>query len=327
MSRRRGFTLIELLVVIAIIAILIALLLPAVQQAREAARRTQCKNNIKQIGLALHNYHDTYNTFPPGRTRNPNIADSWYTGNLNWHGRILPFIDQAPLFNQIDWTRGGGTNATDGNTGTANTAVRARILPAFLCPSDPANGSVSWTDPSGTRVTSPPLTDAYGRTSYVGNAGNVNNESAATPGLFGTNSSVQMRDITDGTSNTLAVSEVMIGFPILASSGSDPTGSPAMCATSGTPTTTQVEQRGHSWFWSYRQASNLFSTRIGPNWKQNYDCGYSSTGVTYAARSYHVGGVHALMCDGSVRFISDALNLTTWQHLGDARDGNVIGEF
>ena len=103
-SQRKGFTLIELLVVIAIIAILIALLLPAVQQAREAARRTQCKNNLKQIGLALHNYHDVYKCFPPGRTRNTysGITSAWYTGNYSWLPRLLPNIDQAPIYNTID---------------------------------------------------------------------------------------------------------------------------------------------------------------------------------------------------------------------------------
>jgi prepilin-type N-terminal cleavage/methylation domain-containing protein len=322
---RRAFTLIELLVVIAIIAILIALLLPAVQQAREAARRTQCRNNLKQIGLALHNYHDTYDTLPPGRTRNPNVADAWYTGNLNWHGRILPYIDQAPIYNQIDWSRAGGTTGTDGNTGPQNSVVRTYIIPAFLCPSDPGLGSVSWTDPTGVRVTGRAMTDAYGRTSYFGNAGNATTESANPSGLFGTNSRVKIRDMLDGTSNTLAVSEAIIGFPYIRV---NPTGTPAACPTTGTVETANAnDQRGHSWFWSYRQISNLFSTYIGPNWKLNYDCGDTSTGVMFAARSYHVGGVHVLMADGAVRFVSENVSLQTWNNLGAKADGNPVGEF
>jgi hypothetical protein len=296
-----------------------------VQQAREAARRTQCRNSLKQIGLALHNYHDNYNTFPPGRTRNPSVADSWYTGNLNWHGRILPYMDQAPIYNQIDWSQAGGTTGTDGNTGPSNSVVRTYIIPAFLCPSDPARGSVSWTDPSGTKVTGYNFTDAYGRTCYFGNAGNATTENANPSGMFGTNSRVGIRDITDGTSNMLAVSESIIGFPYLQV---DPTGTPLACPTAGPPYTAgQNDQRGHSWFWAYRQVSNLFSTYIGPNWNKNYDCANTSTGVTFAARSYHVGGVHVLLADGAVRFVSENVDLVTWRNLGSKNDGTPIGDF
>jgi prepilin-type N-terminal cleavage/methylation domain-containing protein len=325
---RIGFTLIELLVVIAIIAILIALLLPAVQQAREAARRTQCKNNLKQIGLALHNYHDTSLVFPPGRTRNPNVADAWYTGNLVWSARILAQIEQAPLFNQIDWGRAGGSTGTDGNTGTANTAVRAQIIPGYLCPTDPGRGGVSWKAPDGTMVAGPALTDAYGRLSYVGNAGSGTAESATANGIFGTNSRNGVRDCLDGTSNTLLASEGVIGQPYVAGSAAeDPSGTPPRCPTTGTPVTGQNDQRGHSWFWGYRAGVTMFSTGIGPNWNRNYDCGQASNGIHRAARSLHTGGVHALLADGSVRFISENIDLTTWGNLGSRSDGQPLGEF
>jgi len=113
LKRKRGFTLIELLVVIAIIAILIALLLPAVQQAREAARRSQCKNNLKQIGLALHNYHDNFRMFPPGDVRRLyGGVSSWTTSMIGWIPRILPFLDQAVIYNQINWELETGVSAT-----------------------------------------------------------------------------------------------------------------------------------------------------------------------------------------------------------------------
>jgi len=324
---RIGFTLIELLVVIAIIAILIALLLPAVQQAREAARRTQCKNNLKQIGLALHNYHDVYGVFPPGRTRNPPLADAWYTGNLVWSARILAQIDQAPLYNQIDWNRGWGVSNLDGNSGTANTAVRASIIPGYLCPSDPARGGVSWKAPDGTLVTGPTLTDAYGRLSYVGNAGSGTTESANGNGMFGTNSKFGLRDMLDGSSNTLAVSEGIIGHPFLGATGEDPSGTPPYCPTTGTAVTGQNDQRGHSWFWAYRAGVAMFSTGITPNWQKTWDCNATSAGIHRAVRSYHTGGVHALLGDGSVRFISENIDATTWSRLGSRSDGQPLGEF
>ncbi|HBN75421.1 MAG TPA: prepilin-type cleavage/methylation domain-containing protein, partial [Planctomycetaceae bacterium] len=128
-----GFTLIELLVVIAIIAILVALLLPAVQQAREAARRSSCKNNMKQLGLALHNYHDTYSTFPPASVRQPTGGgvNEWESSMIGWQARILGFMEQSALYDLIDW------GITPGNSGTNNTTVRGTEVAGYRCPSDP----------------------------------------------------------------------------------------------------------------------------------------------------------------------------------------------
>ncbi len=328
---RIGFTLIELLVVIAIIAILIALLLPAVQQAREAARRTQCKNNLKQIGLALHNYHDVYGVFPPGRVRKTGVADAWYTGNIVWSARILAQLEQNALFNRIDWNQGYGASDTDGNAGVDNTFVRQQIIPGFLCPSDPARGGVSWTDPNGVVVTGPALTDAYGRMSYVANGGSGIQDqplSGVLPnGIVFMGSNIGLRDLTDGTSNTLAVSEGVIGHPYLGATGMNPAGTPPVCPTTGAVTTGQTDQRGHSWFWAYRAGKVMFSTGIGPNWKLHYDCNANSNGIYRAARSYHTGGVQAAMADGSVRFINENIDLNTWRNLGSRSDGQPLGEF
>ncbi|MCA9086302.1 MAG: DUF1559 domain-containing protein [Planctomycetaceae bacterium] len=324
---RKGFTLIELLVVIAIIAILIALLLPAVQQAREAARRTQCKNNLKQIGLALHNYHDVYGTLPPGRVRNTysNITSSWYTGNIAWLPRILAQIDQAPLMNTIDWNMGQGTSATDGHggvNGTNPTGARRQIIPAFRCPSDPGTGGVPWTTASGQKVTGAAPNTGYASGNYVGAVGTATRLNANPPGIFGQNTRTKFRDITDGTSNVLAVSEVVIGFYRV--DGND--GGNNTACTSTTKDTNNTRQAGYSWFYSYFPQAAFFSTFVGPNSKQ-VDCGANSDRVNQAARSMHVGGVQAVLCDGAVRFISENIDLTTWNHLGDKADGNPIGEF
>ena len=236
-SGNRGFTLIELLVVIAIIAILIALLLPAVQQAREAARRTQCKNNLKQVGLAFHNYHDTQNCFPinyawrtipGGGGGGPAIAN---TGK-SWLQMILPYIEQANLYNQIDFGAGlvGTTPAVLQNQTVANT-----VLAAYLCPSDNENNNGRIGNRSDVNVTPPgtwavtnykacagsnwawgiaawnPVSSPSGK-----NAGSTNGLNAGNGILCSnqanTNGPTRMRDLTDGTSNTVVIGEAMPAF-------------------------------------------------------------------------------------------------------------------
>lgn len=324
----RGFTLIELLVVIAIIAILIALLLPAVQQAREAARRTQCKNNLKQIGLALHNYHDVYNVFPPGRTRwtQTAIVDPWYTGNISWLPRLLPQIEQAAIYNSIDWNLGQGTSATDGHggvNGASPNGARRRIVPAFRCPSDGGTGAVPWKTPAGVAVTGAAPSNAYASGNYVGNVGNTTRLTANPPGIFGQNTRIGMRDITDGTSNTLAASEVVIGFY---REDSNDGGDRTICAT-GAKNTSTTQQAGYSWFYTYFPQAAFFNTYVGPNNNLSLDCGVNSDRVNQAARSLHTGGAQVLLCDGAVKFVSENLSLAIWANLGNRADGNVIGEF
>jgi len=326
-NRKRGFTLIELLVVIAIIAILIALLLPAVQQAREAARRTQCKNNLKQLGLALHNYHDTYQKFPPGRVRNTysGITSAWYTGNIAWMPRILAQIEQANIFQSVDWNMGQGTSATDGHggaNGVSPTGARRQIVQGFLCPSDPGNGGVPWRDQAGNTVTGAAPNAAYGHTNYAGCVGITTRLGTNTPGLFNQNTCAAMRDITDGTSNSLAVSEVVVGFYRVSTNDG---GNLTLCA-AGAKDTTTTRQAGNSWFYTYFPQSAFFNTYVGPNSKE-YDCGVNSDRVNSAARSVHVGGVQVLLCDGSSRFISENIDRTTWGNLGNISDGQVLGEF
>lgn len=324
---KRGFTLIELLVVIAIIAILVALLLPAVQQAREAARRTQCKNNLKQIGLALHNYHDTHRAFPPGRIRNTysGIVSAWYTGNIAWLPRILPQMEQGNIFQTIDWNLGQGTSGTDGHGGVngANpTGARRQIIPAFRCPSDPGSGRVPWVTQAGVSVTGATPNAGYASTNYVAAVGDATRLNANPPGLFGQNTRRQMRDISDGTSNTLIVSETVIGFYRLSVNDS---GNRTLC-NAGNKDTNSSRQAGYSWFYSYFPQAAFFSSFVGPNSKE-YDCGVNSDRVNQAARSVHTGGVQGLLADGSVRFFSENIDLQTWRNLGNIGDGQVVGEF
>lgn len=303
-SRRRqvGFTLIELLVVIAIIAVLIALLLPAVQQAREAARRTQCKNNLKQIGLALHNYHDTHNTLPPG-------AIQIFTGNLqneaSWISMILPGIDQTPLFNRANFSSCFGCNGGPGNPAWE---ISSPSISTMLCPSDVDAELVAF---------------AYRRGNYAANTGigalhsvsDPNDPTRTAIGPFTMNSSKRFRDFLDGTSNTIVVAE------LLKVPGQDFRG--VMHYPEGplyqhdqTPNSSVPDQ--------FRSGYCINITRV--------PCvgvygGYSDRAIVIGARSLHTGGVQVALADGSVRFISNNVDRLTWQHLGTPSGGEVLGEF
>ena len=335
---RRGFTLIELLVVIAIIAILVALLLPAVQQAREAARRSQCKGNLKQIGIGLHNYHDIYSVLPMGTVRrtykfgNANVQ-SWTTSNISWAARILAQMDNSALFDEIDWGVERGRDGTNNGTAAAPGARRQR-LPVYRCPSDPGTGTwAKFTDPTGVVHSGSKPHSAYAPGNYMASSGNQtkrgqpnsSNNNPPTQGLFGLNSSVRFRDITDGTSNVLAVAEVIIGFPRLRV---NPTGAARqqVCPQTGSADKSAGRQRGFSWFYGELALSTYFTSRMAPN-STLFDCARNSQWNMHASRSAHVGSVHALLADGGVKQISDNIDLATWQNLGDKDDENLLGDF
>lgn len=332
--RNQGFTLIELLVVIAIIAILIALLLPAVQQAREAARRTQCKNNMKQLGLALHNYHDTFNLFPPAhmRTQSAVPSNGTVTGwrGFSIHTMMLPYIDQAPLYNQMDLN-----TYFDAPTNTTN---RRTKIAAFLCPSDsPFPGSAD-----------------IGNNNYSGSMG-PNLGQYVTPigernGFFNFDVITRMSDIRDGTSNTICFGEQLVGdnnnasyragdvvrgIAVTFTVKSKPT--QADLATYGAACDTTAAKANHHSHggreWSIGMpAQTLFNTAAPPNHKfptcqPCTGCGWMDSQGIFPARSRHVGGVQVLMGDGAVRFVSENVDLATWQNLGSINGDETIGEF
>lgn len=314
---RTGFTLIELLVVIAIIAILIALLLPAVQQAREAARRTQCKNNLKQIGLALHNYHDIFSTFPPGYTaRGVNAGDpvSSETGpGFAWSFAILPQIDQANLVNSIDTN----LNADDaGNLAIAQSTVLAQ----FLCPSDPAPTFFS---PASTGVATVELPSS----SYPGifGYGSVTMNAGQSTGVFYRNSRTKFRDITDGTSNTFCVGERRHQHDFV--DGATPVEShstwyaaiPGLTRSAGMTgmMSTLEEGPGSMILGHVGQTMGAIQMHSNPN-QTNHVVHFSSQ---------HTGGVQFLLCDGSVHFLSENADYSIFRNLGEKGDGNVLGEF
>ncbi len=203
MKKRRGFTLIELLVVIAIIAILIALLLPAVQQAREAARRSQCKNNLKQLGLALMNYHNTHRAFCPGVTTTSTTvpANTGVSNHFSWTAQILPFFDQAPLYKKINFKiHFSDTTGTPNN----NAALVQTILTAVRCPSDSGPDQAD----EGGALTG---TVNMATSNYVGNYGvgmpNINAAPRSVQGILGANTKVRIRDVKDGMSNVILIAE------------------------------------------------------------------------------------------------------------------------
>ncbi|MEW4453573.1 DUF1559 domain-containing protein [Bremerella sp. JC817] len=315
LARKSGFTLVELLVVIAIIGVLIALLLPAVQQAREAARRITCSNNMKQIGLALHNYHDTFKVFPPGYVdSNPafnSAIDSVSNRNgLAWSALILPFIEQNALHDQIGTqTNGFGYHWQDkNNDDTMNDPIDAATvgLEAYSCPSD----------------TMPLLNSRrgnFGKSNYKANAGN--NAARDGKGVMFEASKLGIRDVTDGTSNTMMVGEACA----TPDSGTLNCGG-SVCNFSGGlwigarigPST----QTWHTGVYTYDvlcfggSGANMLINRSGANW-----------GADWISSSTHPGGIMSVQCDGAVRFIPETIDLTIYRRLRDRRDGEVLGQF
>ena len=293
--RRRAFTLIELLVVIAIIAVLIALLLPAVQQAREAARRSQCKNNLKQLGIAMHNYHDTFGTFPMGVFNYQSVPTD---NRLCFFQSILPYVDQAPMSNLVNFNTGSYVSFV-----ATNSLIFTKV-PVFMCPTDPNGGNLgSLPQPRGFHANYLPVQGSTAFTSpYASN------------GMFFTISSVRIRDITDGTTNTAMMAELL-----------------------NSPDDATVYQR-RGQVWESYDGNTLISTLYPPNTtitdviptgckdSQRAPCTTSGNPVL-SARSMHTGGAHTVLADGSVKFVSNNINTLIWNYAGARADGNVLGDW
>lgn len=332
-QKSRGFTLIELLVVIAIIAVLIALLLPAVQQSREAARRVQCKNHMKQWGLALHNYSDAYSVLPPSSTINLSVGagttDSWSV-----HARLLPFVDQATVYNKIDLSSDWSTQFV----------LDGLKLPMLACPSDIRSDELRV--PSGNRPRHYPTSYGFCMGTWF-----VFDPSAGRSGdgPFLPNAKFNFGAIADGTSSTLMAAEVRSWTPTRRTGGPAPTTVPSNITQVEAlmPQGTVFRDNGHTeWFDGIVHHAG-FTTVLRPNSSPTCsngpsvlsNCNYNSwqegtngpTGQpTYAAvtsRSYHVGIVNAVLLDGAVRSISENVDLMVWRSLGTRAGNEVVGEF
>ncbi|MFG0335245.1 MAG: DUF1559 domain-containing protein [Maioricimonas sp. JB049] len=324
---RRGFTLIELLVVIAIIAILIALLLPAVQQAREAARRSQCKNNMKQFGLALHNYHDTHGVFPPALISSGRCNPSSYSQCpstlevLNTTGWVLllPYLDQSPLYNQYNFSLPSSISSPYGRplaggvtTSDANRPVYSQKLAVFLCPSDDLAGEV--VNSSANNSGSFYERNDVARSNYLFATGaytdynpsyNVYRTSTQDLGAFGNDGATTIGFIKDGSSNTIIVGEAR----------------------------QQSTSTSYGPYWGAGTHTCCHGRTPRNNERYgaiNYDNAQNGSGLQYAWQfgSHHIGGGHFLMGDGAIRFISENIDYrNVFQWLNRIKDGNVVGEF
>ncbi len=323
---RQGFTLIELLVVIAIIAILIALLLPAVQQAREAARRSTCKNSLKQLGLALHNYHGTHRVFSPGFVREyglPTANDGTTDpgarqGNWAWGAFILPFMEQASLSDALNI---GPVTCAQAMTNATSMNLMAKPVATYLCPSDPSNGTTKFTfyNTSGATISTTPALSNYVAANDSTNTRRLGN------GMFYMDSKVSLRDLTDGTSNTIALGE---RADILSNglTGIDPGNSAIYTGTLNTQAGCVLCTRGSREASSLGIRDVLGSGAFPINGPQTL-VGSSESGAARSFSSAHKGGCQFTLADGSVRFISENVNLTLFRNLISIRDGAVIGEF
>jgi prepilin-type processing-associated H-X9-DG protein len=310
---------VELLVVIAIIGILIALLLPAVQAAREAARRAQCTNNLKQIGLALHNYHDTHRRFPPLSVRFsaplPAGVNSWSTQELSWMTRILPYIEQQTIYTQINFADCETWNKSPGST------LRGLNINGFRCPSDVGKNIVSGWAPTN-YLASTGADDCMDLCTSSTFSTNVQK----TRGLFRMNHFPSFAHIQDGSSNTMAVSECMIGEPWVCRASCSSNMQACVAGTDGVALTSNEEAiRGYSWYFGYGYYSLSFSTLMPPNDRltKNHECMVGSTSGVGAARSRHPGGVNVCLADGATRFVSETIALSIWRGASTVQGGET----
>ncbi len=311
-TRQLGFTLIELLVVIAIIAVLIALLLPAVQQAREAARRASCRNNVKNIALAMHNYHEMTNVFPFGFDERETL----------WQAMILPQIEQAPLYNSLIWQESGAGNW---DSGSANETSCAMLIDVFRCPSMSTpdhltNNSIEGRVPVSYRAVS----------SSNAASDDISTIPAAVfpkialemqtglDGMFYGCSSVKIRDVLDGTTNTVMIGESFTDPNFVKDGqgmdywqfGSPQTG-PWQCVPGNISGTEYSEGLG--------SCQSPINSRRNPN--------IAGVLMEMSFGSYHVGGAMFGLADGSVRFISDNIDMAVYRGLGSIKGGEIPGEF
>lgn len=354
-SASLGFTLIELLVVIAIIAILVSLLLPAVQQAREAARRTQCKNNLKQLGIALHNYHDVHGMFTPNgvAATTENTGGRYRQAWLSWSGlgMLLPYIEQKNVYDNINWDYRWDNN----NGGTQNNTMARTRISAYVCPSDPG------ADASYTANMSP--------TSYCFSTGPASNWSMRTnPVGFATLwKGSRVRDIKDGTSNTVAMAEAQIGLNTGSYAGLPKPRKPWYRVVTGSRLQRANNTNGRVWrgqdgthiaainayydnclamydagsgwngssdeqgrFWA---AGRVFwgpwvTTLVSPNAGPACDNDNSVTDMSVKEpSSHHTGIVQVVLADGSVRAVSENIDQGTWMSVGSIRGGETLGEW
>ena len=324
---RSGFTLIELLVVIAIVAVLVSLLLPAVQQAREAARRSQCLNNLKQIGLSLHNYESTYRVFPPG---------GWDSYNsFSQQSQLLPFLDAEPLSDAITFQvplMDPSLPAWRTKLNAPQRVAAGTVVPTFLCPSD--GGEPLTTDGDG---------DVWAAANYLMNVGsgvgkNYYESNPDTDGVFWRGSHTGFMSLKDGTTGTIAVAETLLGLRgdrtseladpqrQMARGGSGPPGGPTgQELFDGIPSATSFDGgRATSWIrgLGYNTYVDGFLT---PNHALP-DAAHHGGGLV-GARSAHSGGVNVLLCDGSARFVGDTVERDTWRALFSRNGGEIVGEF
>ncbi|MGH7128323.1 MAG: DUF1559 domain-containing protein, partial [Planctomycetaceae bacterium] len=325
------FTLIELLVVIAIIAILIALLLPAVQQAREAARRTQCRDNLHNLGLALHNYHDVHRSFPFG----------WMLGgDLNvapWGTMILPHLDQGPLYNRWDSRVPAFDQAGAFFPPAAvqqNLEVIATPLQIFVCPSTPgrptdmyrlpANAGgpglppidLTWTAARSDYIATTGVRGTFANIAYAGNAGGDREGVLLQVGLGSSNGPSKMRDLKDGSSNTFLVGERVGGSTIYRNGQAD------------SMLTALLGQANGGGWGDFLNGEHWIEGSLYDGTPGGGPCSLNCNNIRSGNyMSFHIGGAHFLMGDGSVRFISENIAASTFAGLITRNKGEVLGEF